>query len=63
MILAGQSKEDDAEFMVARYGDYVLFRPPVNEFTALLWFGPFALLALGLVYLFRHIRASAKSES
>ena len=62
MLLDGQSKDDVVEFMVARYGDYVLFSPPVTEATALLWFGPFVLLGLALFYLLRQVRARGKNN-
>ena len=45
-IRAGRSDQDIIDFMVARYGDFVLYRPPVKPHTWLLWFGP-ALLAIG----------------
>jgi cytochrome c-type biogenesis protein CcmH len=41
--------------MVARYGDFVLYRPPFKAITVLLWFGPFLLLALGAWILYRRI--------
>lgn len=48
--LAAQGKNDEQikEFLVQRYGDFVLYKPPVKETTWLLWFGPFILLAGGL---------------
>jgi len=47
-LRAGKSGQDVLDFMVARYGDFVLYRPPLRATTALLWAGPFILLALGL---------------
>jgi cytochrome c-type biogenesis protein CcmH len=44
---AGKSDAEIREFMVARYGDFVLYRPPFKSTTALLWAGPFVLLAAG----------------
>ena len=44
---AGRSDDDIRAFLVARYGDFVLYRPPLKPVTWLLWGGPFALLALG----------------
>ena len=44
---AGKSDAEIREFMVARYGDFVLYRPPLKSTTALLWAGPFVLLAAG----------------
>jgi cytochrome c-type biogenesis protein CcmH len=51
----GVAERDVIDYMVARYGDFVLFRPPVKATTALLWFGPFVLLLLGIYLLFRRI--------
>jgi cytochrome c-type biogenesis protein CcmH len=49
--LAAQGKNDQEikDYLVARYGDFVLYKPPVKQTTWLLWFGPFALLAGGAV--------------
>jgi cytochrome c-type biogenesis protein CcmH len=48
MLLEGKSDEEIVEFMVARYGDYVLYDPPVQKNTYALWYGP---MVLGLVCL------------
>ncbi len=48
MIKDGAGSEEIVEYMVARYGDFVLFRPPMNSTTYLLWFGPAAMLLIGL---------------
>lgn len=56
MITAGKSDKEIMDFMVQRYGDFVLYRPPVKETTLLLWVGPFALLLIGGVVLFRRMR-------
>lgn len=55
-LAAGQSPEQVVGFMVERYGDFVLYRPPFKASTALLWAGPFALLALAAFVLVRTIR-------
>jgi cytochrome c-type biogenesis protein CcmH len=47
LAVAGKSDDQIKEFLVARYGDFVLYRPPVKSTTWLLWFGPFVLLAGG----------------
>ena len=44
----GKSDDDIRAYLVARYGDFVLYTPPVKPVTYLLWFGPFVLLAAGL---------------
>jgi cytochrome c-type biogenesis protein CcmH len=47
-LKAGKSEKQILEFMVERYGDFVLYRPPMKATTAVLWVGPFALLAAGI---------------
>lgn len=49
LALAGKSDAEIRAFLVARYGDFVLYKPPVRESTWLLWFGPFLLLGGGIV--------------
>ena len=49
MLVAGKSDAQITEFLVARYGDFVLYNPPVKPTTLMLWYGPFALLALGVL--------------
>lgn len=58
MINAGASNKEIAEFMVARYGDFVLYRPPLKGQTLLLWIGPFGILLLALIVFFITIRRS-----
>ena len=52
-LLADQNKSNDEikEHLRARYGDFVLYRPPVDNKTYLLWFGPFCLLIGGAIML------------
>ena len=52
----GQSQQQILDFMVERYGDFVLYRPRFQASTMALWLGPFALLALALWVLSRNIR-------
>lgn len=47
LVASGRSDNEIKDYLVARYGDFVLYRPPVQGNTALLWGGPFALLATG----------------
>jgi len=51
----GASDSEIVDYMVARYGDFVLYRPPFKLTTVLLWFGPLLLLAAGFVVLLRRI--------
>jgi cytochrome c-type biogenesis protein CcmH len=48
-LKSGKSERDVVDFLVARYGDFVLYRPPLKASTVLLWTGPFLLLAFGLL--------------
>jgi cytochrome c-type biogenesis protein CcmH len=46
-VRAGRSDAEVLDYMAQRYGDFVLYRPPLKATTAALWFGPFALLGVG----------------
>ncbi|MBI2305933.1 MAG: cytochrome c-type biogenesis protein CcmH [Rhodocyclales bacterium] len=56
MLQAGKSEKEVVDYMVQRYGDFVLYRPPVKMTTLLLWGGPFVLFAGGLGVLFINLR-------
>lgn len=61
----GKSEEEIIEYMVARYGDFVLYKPPVKATTLPLWIGPFALLLAALAGLYYYIlrrRSSAPAQ-
>ncbi len=60
MMQSGKSKAEVVDFLVARYGDFVLYSPPIKPSTYVLWFGPLALGLLGAVVLLRTIRAKGK---
>lgn len=49
MLQAGSNNAEIIDFMVARYGDFVLYRPPVNQMTYILWYGPAALVIMGVL--------------
>lgn len=55
-IEAGDSNEEVVEFVVARYGDFVLLRPPINAYTIILWVGPTLVLIAGAAGLFLTVR-------
>jgi cytochrome c-type biogenesis protein CcmH len=61
-LAAGKSEREVTDFMVQRYGDFVLYRPPFKAATALLWLGPFLLLALGVWLFFRRISKKGAAE-
>ena len=47
LLLEGKSDQEIVDYMVSRYGEFVLYRPPLNKHTLVLWLLPVALLALG----------------
>jgi cytochrome c-type biogenesis protein CcmH len=59
MIAKNMSDKEVIEFLVARYGDFVLYRPPLKATTTLLWAGPFVLLAIGAMVLVMTLRRRA----
>jgi len=59
MLLSGRTDEQIKLFLVERYGDFVLYRPPVQKNTYLLWLGPLVLLLAGALIL----RANIKKRS
>jgi len=61
-LAAGKSEGDVIDFMVARYGDFVLYRPPLKASTVLLWAGPFLFLLFGIWFLIRRVRKQAIPE-
>ena len=56
MILDSQTDSEIYSFMVERYGDFVVYKPPVNTKTYFLWFAPVLVLIISLMYLFRSTR-------
>jgi cytochrome c-type biogenesis protein CcmH len=61
LMQQGMSDQEIKDYLVARYGDFVLYEPPLKGFTLLLWLGPFALLLGGLGVLFYQLRNRRKS--
>jgi cytochrome c-type biogenesis protein CcmH len=59
-LLAGKTDDEIKQYMVARYGDFVLFKPPWQPDTWLLWAGPFLLLAIGALALVVLIRQKSR---
>jgi cytochrome c-type biogenesis protein CcmH len=53
---AGKTDKEIINYLTARYGKFILYNPPVDPTTYLLWFGPFLLLLAGLFLLFRYIK-------
>ena len=53
---AGKSDQEILAFLTQRYGDFVLYNPPVKATTYFLWFGPFVLLIAGTALLYRYLK-------
>ncbi len=63
MVKNGQTDQQITEYMTARYGDFVLYRPPFNAATALLWVGPGVMVVGGLLTLFIVLRRRSKMSA
>ncbi len=63
MLQQGKSKQDIAQFMTDRYGDFVLYNPPFKLKTGLLWIGPAAFLLIGLISVFLFTRRKKTAAS
>ncbi|MEK6585158.1 MAG: cytochrome c-type biogenesis protein [Nitrospirota bacterium] len=61
MIAKNMSDQEIIEFLVSRYGDFVLYRPPLKATTTLLWVGPFALMAIGATALVITLRRRSRT--
>jgi len=60
MIIKDNSNDEIRQFMVDRFGDFVVFKPPMNKNTYLLWYAPFAFLILGLFFFIRSLSSKDK---
>ncbi len=63
MLLRGDSEQQILDYMTARYGDFVLYRPPLKPATAVLWFAPGALLVVGLAVLVLVLRRRSRMSA
>jgi len=62
MLIDGKSEDEIVNFMVERYGDYVLYRPPFKPVTWLLWIGPLIIFMAGLFFVKRFVREQGSSN-
>jgi len=62
MMKAGKGKQEVIDFMVARYGDFVLYDPPVKPSTYPIWFGPILLFFIGAFAFYRNMRKKSRSR-
>lgn len=63
MMENGRSDSEVVDFLVQRYGDFILFRPPVKGATMLLWLGPFILLAIAVTVLVISLKRRGRSTA
>lgn len=61
MIAKNMSDQEIIEFLVARYGDFVLYRPPLKATTTVLWVGPFVLMTIGATALVMTLRRRSRT--
>lgn len=62
LVKEGKSDSEISDYLTARYGNYILFKPPVKMVTLLLWFGPFIFLLLGFVIFWRTCFVAREKE-
>ncbi len=62
MVESGATQQEVADYMVQRYGDFVLYRPPLKSSTLLLWLGPFVIMGIGVLVLILFIRRRAREQ-
>jgi len=62
LLQAGKADSEIVNFMVERYGEFVLYRPRVSSVTYILWFGPAFLMFVGLVFVIMNVRKKPESE-
>jgi cytochrome c-type biogenesis protein CcmH len=62
LMQSGKSRDEVIEFLVSRYGDFVLYDPPLKLSTYPLWFGPLILAGIGALFLWRALRTKKQAE-
>lgn len=62
-INEGETDEQIIAYLKQRYGDFISYRPPIKPSTWLLWFGPFAFLLIGGIFIFRFIRTRKLADT
>ncbi|MEW7865094.1 cytochrome c-type biogenesis protein [Aeromonas diversa] len=63
MVRAGKSKEEVVDYMVARYGNFILYDPPLMASTLILWAGPFAVILIGVMVVVRRSRRGQQEKN
>jgi len=62
MLQQGKTEDEIVDFLVQRYGDYVLYRPPFKPLTWLLWFGPIIIFVIAMIVAIRFMRSQMKNK-
>jgi len=62
MLTNGKTEEEIVGFMVDRYGDYILYRPPFKPMTWLLWFGPIIVFFIGMIFVVRYLKSQSSAQ-
>ena len=62
MVIQGKTRDEITEYMVTRYGDFVLYRPPMQKSTYLLWIGPFIFLLIAIIAVIIFVRRKQKPD-
>jgi len=63
LVKSGQSKQQVIDYMVARFGNFVRYDPPITPATIFLWLGPLLFIILGILVLIRQVKAQSKKIS
>ncbi|WP_319781798.1 cytochrome c-type biogenesis protein [Oceanisphaera sp. IT1-181] len=63
MLHEGNSKQDVIDYMVARYGNFILYKPPFMASTMILWFGPVIVMLLGIFLVIRRTRKQPQNSA
>jgi cytochrome c-type biogenesis protein CcmH len=62
LMIEGQTDDEIVDYLVARYGDFVRYNPPVQQNTFFLWFGPGVMVLIGLMVIINLSRSGKKSQ-
>lgn len=62
LVKAGKTEDEVIDYMVARYGNFVRYDPPITPATIFLWLGPLLFIVFGFIVLFRQAKQKSKSE-
>jgi cytochrome c-type biogenesis protein CcmH len=58
----GATDKEIIEFLKLRYGDFIYYKPPINSSTFFIWFGPFIVFLLGVIFIYRSVLNSKQQK-